>query len=95
MKQYLVCYDITDDKRLRTIHKIMKGYGEPWQYSVFLCRLKHIDRIRMEADIDETINRNNDQVIIISLGENDSQIKKKITVLGKKLPNIKSGIIVI
>ena len=25
---YLVCYDIRDQKRLRRVHKIMKGFGE-------------------------------------------------------------------
>ncbi|MCL4742191.1 MAG: CRISPR-associated endonuclease Cas2 [Phycisphaerales bacterium] len=29
---YLVCYDVRHDKRLRRIHKLMKAYGEPWQY---------------------------------------------------------------
>ena len=28
---YLVCYDIRDPKRLRRVHKTMKGYGESWQ----------------------------------------------------------------
>ena len=42
---YLVCYDIADPKRLRHIHKVCQGYGEPWQYSVFFCVLKEIDRV--------------------------------------------------
>jgi CRISPR-associated protein Cas2 len=33
----LVCYDICEPKRLRRVHKVMKGFGEPWQYSVFFC----------------------------------------------------------
>jgi len=32
---YLVCYDITDDKRLRRVFKSCKNYGDHLQYSVF------------------------------------------------------------
>jgi len=49
---YLVCYDVRDDKRLRRVHKLMKAYGEAWQYSVFYCTLKPIDRVRLVADSD-------------------------------------------
>ena len=36
---YLVCYDITDDKRLRRVFKTCKNYGDHLQYSVFECDL--------------------------------------------------------
>ncbi len=35
----LVCYDIRDAKRYRKAHKLLKGYGEPVQFSIFRCRL--------------------------------------------------------
>lgn len=35
----LVCYDIRDAKRYRQVHKLLKGYGEAVQYSIFRCRL--------------------------------------------------------
>ena len=36
---YLVCYDIRDPRRWRKCYKIMNGYGERLQYSVFRCSL--------------------------------------------------------
>ena len=39
---YLVCYDIRDPKRLRRVNKVIKGYGESWQYSVFFCVLARL-----------------------------------------------------
>ena len=36
-QSYLVCYDISDDKRLRKVFKTMRGYGDHLQYSVFEC----------------------------------------------------------
>ena len=34
--QYLIGYDITDDKRLQRIHRRMINFATPIQYSVFL-----------------------------------------------------------
>lgn len=36
---YLVCYDIRDAKRWRRCFRLLKGYDESLQYSVFRCRL--------------------------------------------------------
>ena len=35
----LVCYDIRDVKRYRLAYKLIQGYGERVQYSIFRCRL--------------------------------------------------------
>jgi CRISPR-associated protein Cas2 len=32
---YLVCYDICDEKRLRSVFKKMRAYGDHLQYPVF------------------------------------------------------------
>lgn len=36
---YIVAYDISSPKRWRRVFKVMKGYGEWVQLSVFQCRL--------------------------------------------------------
>ncbi|MGI6496948.1 MAG: CRISPR-associated endonuclease Cas2 [Kiritimatiellia bacterium] len=36
---YLVSYDIPDDKRRARVFKLMRGWGERVQYSVFCCQL--------------------------------------------------------
>ena len=36
---WIVCYDITNEKRLRKIATCMKGFGEKKQKSVFECWL--------------------------------------------------------
>jgi len=92
---YLVCYDISNSKRLQRIHKLMKGYGESWQYSVFFCMLKGIDRVRMQADIEKEINMDEDQVVIIDLGSNEKSSRQAVTVIGQRLPEEKTGIEVV
>jgi CRISPR-associated protein Cas2 len=49
-KWYLLCYDIRDDKRYRRAIKVIKGYGERLQYSVFRCRLSQasLEKVRLE-----------------------------------------------
>lgn len=68
-RRYLVAYDIREDKRLRAVHKTMKGYGDPLQYSVFLCDLDEMERVKMRADLRSTMNEREDSVVIVDLGE--------------------------
>ncbi|MBX3394358.1 MAG: CRISPR-associated endonuclease Cas2 [Phycisphaerae bacterium] len=92
---YLVCYDIREPKRLRRTHKTMKAYGEAWQYSVFYCTLKDIDRVRMENALREVVNLREDQILIVDLGSNEEAARESAIVLGQSLPEQDSGMVVI
>lgn len=81
-RRFLVLYDISSPRRLRRVHKTMKAYGLPLQLSVFLCRLNPTDRIRMEGEIREHLNGQEDQAIILDLGpEGGGDLP--MTVIGK------------
>jgi CRISPR-associated protein Cas2 len=92
---YLVCYDIRDPKRLRRVHKTMKGYGESWQYSVFFCVLKDIDRVRMQTDLEAQMNLRDDQTLIIDMGSNEEASRDATSTLGQLLPNQNMGVVVV
>ncbi len=92
---YLVCYDIRDDKRLRKVHKLMKAYGEGWQYSVFYCTLKAIDRVRLESALRDLVNLKEDQILIVDLGGNESAAREASTFMGAGVPEAESGMVVI
>lgn len=92
---YLVCYDVRDPKRLRRIHRLMKAYGEAWQYSVFYCTLRAIDRVRLESAAREVLNLREDQLLIVDLGGNEASARDAATVLGPALPESDSGVVVI
>ena len=49
---YLVSYDIREPVRLRRTHKLLKGYGESLQCSIFRCRLnnRQMERLRWELE---------------------------------------------
>lgn len=92
---YLVCYDIREPKRLRHVHKVMKGYGEPWQYSVFFCVLRDIDRVRMQSDLENEMNLKEDQALILELGADETASRQAATTIGQSLPKQNGGTVVI
>ena len=70
-RRLLVTYDIRDQRRLRAVHRTMKSYGDPLQYSVFICDLSDIERIRMTDALSAQMNLAADSVAIINLGNTD------------------------
>ncbi|MCK6511263.1 CRISPR-associated endonuclease Cas2 [Myxococcota bacterium] len=47
---YLFAYDVREPKRLKSVSKILEGYGIRVQYSLFRCRLtpRELERLRWE-----------------------------------------------
>jgi CRISPR-associated protein Cas2 len=92
---YLVCYDIHEAKRLRRVHQIMKGYGESWQYSVFFCVLRDIDRVRMQAELEDAMNLKEDQALVFDMGPDEGASRESVRTLGKALPRQDGGVVVV
>ena len=84
MQMYLVTYDIRHAKRLRKVHKTMKGFGDPLQYSVFRCEFSEANRVRMVSALSEVINHDEDQVLIFNLGPVDGIRADMVESLGQK-----------
>ena len=93
---YLVAYDIKgDDKRLRQIHKSMKGYGYALQYSVFLCPLDEMELMNLKTEIADIINHREDSVMIVSLGPQDTALNTHFDFLGVQPPVPEGGPVII
>ncbi len=84
--RYLIAYDISDSKRLRQVIKIMEGYGERLQYSVFLCDLSQTELLAWKTDILKTVKNSEDSIVTINLGLPGSQ---QVEIIGtpRKFPN--------
>lgn len=67
-RDFLVTYDICDDRRLRAVFKLMQAYGDHIQYSVFRCALTKTEMVEMVAKLSALIHHNVDQVLIFQLG---------------------------
>ncbi len=66
--RFLVSYDITDEIRLRRVHKVVKGFGWSLQYSVFVCDLDGLELLRLKALLAQEIHHSADRVAFIDLG---------------------------
>lgn len=65
---YVVTYDICEPKRLRQVFRLMRGYGDHLQLSVFRCELSARERVELISKISKTIKHDEDQVLFFSLG---------------------------
>jgi len=83
-RRYVVCYDVREPKRLRRTHKALLGYGDPLQYSVFVCDLSEAERALMEEAIRRVVDLTEDSVAVIDLGPADGSGRHKIRQLGQK-----------
>ena len=79
---YLVCYDVSDDKRLRRVYKAMRGFGDHIQLSVFRCELSPRERAEMVADLTPLLDHSADQVLIIDIGPNDGRASVAFEAIG-------------
>lgn len=87
---YLVCYDISDDKRLRRVFKIMRAWGDHLQYSVFECQLSPSDLARLRAELSDTIHHDLDQVLFVDLGPAEGRGDRVISALGRPYSSVDS-----
>lgn len=83
-ENYLVCYDIADEKRLRNVFKYIKQFGLHLQYSVFYCRFTWKELEKFKAGLKEIIDRKKDDIRIYPL---PSELKVLIMGCGDRIPD--------
>ena len=62
---------------------------------MFFCVLKEIDRVRMQADLENEMNLKEDQALVIELGDDEGRSREMATTIGQSLPKQESGAVVI
>lgn len=66
--RYLLAYDIRHPKRLRRVHKVAQDFGEPLQYSVFVCDLSRVELLELKSALLEEVKTTEDSIGIFDLG---------------------------
>lgn len=89
--RFLLAYDIRDPKRLRRVHEIAKSWGDPLQYSIFLCDLTRTELIGLKSDLILAINRDEDSISIFDLGAPTGRGVECIEFIGTRRPLPPSG----
>lgn len=80
--RYLVAYDIRHPRRLRRVHRVAKDYGEPLQYSVFVCDLTAVELVSLRRSLLDEIKTIEDSIGIFDLGPPDGRGVRCIEFLG-------------
>lgn len=80
---YIVTYDICDPKRLKKVYKLMLGYGDHLQLSVFRCELNHRELVELRTKLSELILASEDQVLFASLGLVEGRGGNAVQAIGK------------
>jgi CRISPR-associated protein Cas2 len=80
---YVVTYDIADQRRWRVVFKLMHGYGEWLQLSVFQCRLSRARHAELLAKLQGTIAAAEDHVMVIDVGIAEN-CEPRVQSLGKQ-----------
>lgn len=81
---FLVAYDIREPKRLRQIHKKLKGFGSALQFSIFQCELSRMERQWMISAISEIIHHGEDRVLVVDIGRRKGRARHAIQILGRQ-----------
>ncbi len=81
-KRFLVCYDVSDPKRLARTYRKMNGFGEPVQYSVFICDLSSKERVLLEAALNEVLNLKRDRALIVDMGPSEGRGSERFVTIG-------------
>jgi len=84
-KDVIVSYDISDDDRLRKVFKIVRGFGDHLQYSVFRCALTDQERVRLMAALEDVLHHTEDQVLFIDLGPVDGTSNQRFSTMGRTI----------
>ncbi|HOK01245.1 MAG TPA: CRISPR-associated endonuclease Cas2 [Spirochaetota bacterium] len=75
----VVSYDIVSDSRRQKLAKLLEGYGERQQYSLFECDLSERKLQELERRIKKIVDKNEDSVRIYKVC---SKCMEKIIIIG-------------
>lgn len=91
---FIVTYDIADQRRWRRVFKVMHGYGEWIQLSVFQCRLTRRRRAELETRLRELVKTGEDHVLLVDVGPAD-KVELAVESIGRTFSKMERRAVVI
>ncbi len=82
-RRILVTYDVCNDRRLRKVFKVLNDFGDHVQFSVFLCELNPMERVRLERALGKVIHHTEDQVLLFDLGLANTDVETTVESIGR------------
>ncbi|RMD59185.1 CRISPR-associated endonuclease Cas2 [Candidatus Parcubacteria bacterium] len=87
---YVVAYDIPNNRRRTKIHKLLSGYGEWTQYSLFECYLSDKELLQLRHRLEPLLDAKKDSVRFYPLC---ASCASKVDTVGSEKPREKKTII--
>lgn len=91
---YLIIYDLPDNKaankRRTRLHKMLSGYGQWTQYSVFECFLTAVQFATLQTKVEKLIKSEEDSVRVYVL---DAGALKRTITYGSETPRQEQAIV--
>lgn len=82
--RYIVTYDISSDERRTAVFKLLRGYGEHLQFSVFQCDMSDHSRATLVSRLHSLVDLDEDQILLINLGPTDGRAATSIDSIGRR-----------
>jgi CRISPR-associated protein Cas2 len=80
---FIVSYDVSSPRRLRKVFKLMRGYGDHLQLSVFRCELTAREQLELRGKLSTVIDREEDQVLFVDVGPSEGRGRGCINSVGR------------
>jgi CRISPR-associated protein Cas2 len=80
---YVIAYDIPNDRRRTKVHKVLSGFGEWTQYSLFECFLDKKELVQLRAKLHALLEPDEDSVRVYPL---DTDNRALIETIGSPPP---------
>ena len=92
---WIVTYDVCDPKRLRRVFRVLLGYGDHLQQSVFRCELTPREKVDLQAALGQVIHHRADQILFVDVGPSDGRGRAAISAIGLKYaPSERAAVVV-
>lgn len=79
---FVISYDVSDPKRLRKVYRLMRGWGDHIQLSVFRCELNPRELVELRSRLALVINASEDQVLFVDVGPVEGRGSTSIRAIG-------------
>lgn len=94
-RRYFVTYDIADDRIRSQVYKLLRGYGDHIQFSVFRCDLGERRKAELVAALHELIDHGTDQILVIDLGDIDGRAANCVSSIGCPYTNPERTVVIV
>ena len=80
---YVIAYDISNDRRRAKVHKLLCGFGEWTQYSLFECFLNEKQVVLLRHRLETILDKQSDNVRMYPLCKG---CQRNVETIGSKPP---------